>query len=112
MQEFLGASCLRLLFAESTEEAVTLCRDYQGPIHILIADDQISSSCGWDLAERASAIRPGLVVLFVSKETVAGRAREMPAGAEPSSHRPFAPHILLEVTQALAMKTQQSTRVN
>jgi len=106
MKNFLSDADYHVLSANSSDEAMELCRNYEGAIHLLVADVEQASPSGWDLAETAARIRPGLIVLFLSKDTV--ERGEMPRGLK----EPFHPKVLLQVTQALARKAQQSKRCN
>ncbi|HTU46039.1 MAG TPA: hypothetical protein VMF91_13310 [Bryobacteraceae bacterium] len=106
MKNFLSGADYHVLSANSSDEAMELCRNYEGAIHLLVADVEQASPSGWDLAQTAARIRPGLIVLFLSKDAV--ERGEMPRGRE----EPFHPQVLLQVTQALARKAQQSKRCN
>lgn len=106
MESFLSHADYHVLSASSGDEAMELCRNYEGAIHLLVADVEQASPSGWDLAQTAARIRPGLIVLFLSKDTV--EKGEMPRAVEAA----FNSQVLLQVTQALARKAQQSRRLN
>ena len=114
MREFLDHAHYHALFANSADEAVELCRNYEGPIHLLVAGDQLPGASGWDLAEAASKIRPGLIVLFLSWEAMfRGAPAANKTGASVGTvGKPFLARMLLEVTQALASRAQDGTRRN
>jgi DNA-binding response OmpR family regulator len=95
MGEFFERAQYRLLFAETADQAVELCRTYGGPIHLLVADEEMPGSAGWHLAEIACRIRPGLLVLFLPKASVAG----LDSGA-------FTPRALWNVAQAVASRAR------
>jgi DNA-binding response OmpR family regulator len=106
MENFLSDADYHVLSADSGDEAMELCRNYEGTIHLLVTDVEQASGSGWELAQTAARIRPGLIVLFVSKETMeTGDMRRSVGG-------PFNPTVLLQVTQALSRKAQQSRRCN
>jgi len=66
----------------------------------------VESSGGWDLAQTAAKIRPGLIVLFVSQEMMAqDQVRERVVGR-------FTPRVLAQMARALARKAQQSQLCN
>ena len=94
LRRFLAAADYYVLAANTSEDAVALCRNYGGAIHLLVTDVDLGASSGWQLAETAARIRPGLVVLFLSGESVAQDV----SGAIP--RKP--PGMLFEVTQMLS----------
>lgn len=106
MANFLTDADYHVLCAEDRDEAMDLCRNYHGAIDLLVTDVELGCASGWELAQTAAKIRPGLMVMFVSKGTMeTGELRQAFDGR-------FTPRVLAEVTQALARKTQQSTRCN
>jgi response regulator RpfG family c-di-GMP phosphodiesterase len=106
IQDFLADADYHVLSANDGDEAMELCRTYQGAIHLLVTDVELADASGWDLAQSAVRIRPGLMVMFVSQETVrAGEPRFSFEGR-------FTPQVLAEVTQALARKANQNTHYN
>ena len=85
-----------VLQSKDSDEALELCRDYKGRIHLLITDADSPDSSGWELAERATVLRPGIVILYLP-ERHANRA----------GHRAFTKaNLLLDVTQALIHKAR------
>lgn len=55
-----------VLAAASAPEALDLIDGHDGPLHGAICDLVLPGMGGWDLADRAQALRPGLPVLFIS----------------------------------------------
>jgi DNA-binding NtrC family response regulator len=58
-----------VLTAASAEDALTILRDRQGGVDLLLTDVVLQGMGGRELAEAAVALRPGLPVLFVSGYT-------------------------------------------
>ena len=106
MEHFLSDADYHVLSANSDDEAMELCRNYEGAIHLLVADVEQATAASWELAETAARIRPGLIVLFVSKDSMVTADPRSPIKA------PFSTLVLLQMTQALARKAQQSKRCN
>lgn len=59
----------RVLEASSGLEALKICREYHGPIHLLMTDVVMPFMNGRELADRVKAMLPGIRVLFVSGYT-------------------------------------------
>lgn len=51
--------------AQSGEEAVSLCREHSGPIHLLLTDVLLPGMNGRELATLAQSIRPQIKVLYM-----------------------------------------------
>lgn len=56
----------QILAAGSAREALDLIDSHSGPLHGAICDLILPGMGGWDLADRAQSLRPGLPVLFIS----------------------------------------------
>jgi CheY-like chemotaxis protein len=93
LQHFLADAGYHILPTKSSDEALTLCRDYKRTIDLLVTDADLPGSSGWELAERAAALRPGIVILYLSHT----------AGTKAFTKA----NMLLDVTEALIHKTQQ-----
>lgn len=106
MENFLSDADYHVLSANSDDEAMELCRSYRGAIHLLVTDVEEAADASWELAETAARIRPGLIVLFLSKDTM------MTADQRLAIKAPFSPQVLLQMTQALARKAQHRERCN
>ena len=59
----------RVLEATSPGEALILCEKHEGEIHLLLTDVVMPNMSGKELAERITAIKPGLKTLFMSGYT-------------------------------------------
>jgi signal transduction histidine kinase/ActR/RegA family two-component response regulator len=69
IKTILGRSGYTVLSALSPREALTLARSYAGTIHVLVTDVVMPEMNGRELAERISAIKPGLKTLYMSGYT-------------------------------------------
>ena len=65
-REVLGGAGYTILEAADGAEALLLCERHLGPIHLLLSDVVMPGMGGRELADRLSALRPGLKVLFLS----------------------------------------------
>jgi hypothetical protein len=85
----------RVLAASDGVEAFRIATEHTGPIHILLTDVVMPGMDGWMLAERVSALRPGLKVIYTSGYTddVVGARRVIEAGAA-YLPKPFTPAVL------------------
>ncbi|MFO7460169.1 MAG: PAS domain S-box protein [Desulfatiglandales bacterium] len=66
---FLSSGGYNVLVAENGDEALRICREHQGPIHLLLTDMVMPGLGGKEIAERAKELRPELKVLFMSGYT-------------------------------------------
>jgi CheY-like chemotaxis protein len=96
MEHVLTGAGYRVLAASSAAEALELCRHFADAIHLLVTEVNAPGDSGWMLAEAATKVRPGIVVLFLSPGTSVG------------------PDALLRIAGTLARPTQKrsSSRVN
>lgn len=63
---FLQANGFRVLTAPTGRHALRICERIKGPIEVMITDVHMPEMSGFDLAIKASQLRPGMPVLFVS----------------------------------------------
>ena len=54
---------------EDAESALEICASYDGPIHLLFTDVVMPQMSGPLVAEKVSALRPGIKVLYMSGYT-------------------------------------------
>jgi CheY-like chemotaxis protein len=77
-------------------EALRICEQHLGPIHLFLTDIVMPRMSGRELAQRALALRPRMKVLFMSGYT---DSTPLPA---PFLQKPFPPDALLsKVRQVL-----------
>jgi DNA-binding response OmpR family regulator len=79
-----------VLEAADGREAVAVAEEYLGPIDLLLTDLMLPRLSGRDVAERLTAVRPGLRVLYMSgyPEDVLLQQGVQP-GADNYLHKPF-----------------------
>lgn len=88
--------------AQSGEEAVSLCREHSGPIHLLLTDVLLPRMNGRELAMLAQSIRPQIKVLYMSGYTDQVTLRRDPSDPAPAFvQKPFTPDVLLEKVRAV-----------
>ncbi len=86
-----------VILAENGRKSLEICKNYPGPIHILVADVVMPETNGRELAERAKLIRPELKVLFISgyvDRPLKGKDGEDPSYA--FLEKPFSAQSLVE----------------
>ncbi|HEY3935942.1 MAG TPA: response regulator [Bryobacteraceae bacterium] len=91
---FLVGADYHVLATSSCAEGLELCRHFEGAIHLLVMGANLPGDHGQILAELATKLRPGIVVLFLTPET--------------SAH----PGDLLKLAGTLARQTQGTVPVN
>lgn len=68
-RKILSEGGYNVLDARSGDEAIRLCRDYSGPIDLLLTDVVMPETSGKEVAERLHELRPSARVLFMSGYT-------------------------------------------
>ena len=68
-RQILSKSGYQVIVAESSVDALTICQEYEGTIHLLLTDVVMPLMNGRELAERATRLRPAMKVLYVSGYT-------------------------------------------
>lgn len=58
-----------LLDAGSGPEALQICKEHEGPIHLLLTDVMMPEMNGLELAPRVKALRPEIQVILMSGHT-------------------------------------------
>ena len=93
--QFLSHQGYRILRAKDSEDALRICREHGGPIHLMLTDVVMPRMGGRDLANQCTRQRPSLRVLFMSGYT--GDAIAQHGILEPGLHliqKPFSPSSL------------------
>jgi PAS domain S-box-containing protein len=67
--QILIKSGYNVIVAENPADALAICQNYEGSIHLLLTDVVMPLMNGRELAERASRLRPSMKVLYVSGYT-------------------------------------------
>jgi hypothetical protein len=106
---FLLRAGFRVLLTETSAEAFALCCDHKGPINLLITDADLPGTSAWELAERATAFRPGIVILYLSGSSLSSDTDPLlgPQSYVPGTEAFRKANILRDVTRVLIHKEQQ-----
>lgn len=102
VQKILQRGGYTVLEAVDGEQAIQLCCNYPGRIHLLITDVVMPRMSGMDLARQIRALRPDLHVLLVSGHTESGVRRR--GVTDPNTivlQKPFEPDALLRRVREL-----------
>jgi CheY-like chemotaxis protein len=91
----LRGSGYKLIEACGPKEAVKLCEQYEGAVHLLVTDVVMPGSSGLELAELLVKRRPHMAVLYMSgySNDVAARNGLLKAGSA-FLEKPFTPSVL------------------
>ncbi|HYS77798.1 MAG TPA: PAS domain S-box protein [Candidatus Dormibacteraeota bacterium] len=101
-RELLQMSGYTVLEAGHGQEALRICRTYDGPIHLMLTDVVMPSMNGHELAETLAPLRPGMKVLYMSGYTEeAGVLREILDSDSVFLQKPFTPAALNDKIRAL-----------
>ena len=97
-----------VLEASGGREALRICAQYEGPLHLLLTDVQMPDMSGPELVPQALALRPHLPVLYMSAQS--SEAFHVLLNGQPAwpfIHKPFAPEVLAQkVRDLLGPSTQ------
>jgi PAS domain S-box-containing protein len=98
-----------VLEARNGPEAIRLCEQYQGTIHLLVSDVVMPQMGGRQVAQRITAMRPGLKVLFLSGYTDDAVVRHGVLQAETAFlQKPFMPATLANKVREILDQRQES----
>ncbi len=88
-----------VLEARDGQEALALCQEHDGPIHLLLSDVIMPQMRGQELAERVKAIYPDIRVLYMSGYSSDIINTIEPSTTEPIMHKPFSVKTLLRTVR-------------
>jgi len=66
MRRMLDRRGFHTLVAGDSEQAIAVCRDHQGDIDVLVTDLGLPGASGGELSRAATAVRPGMGVIYIS----------------------------------------------
>jgi DNA-binding response OmpR family regulator len=66
MRRMLERRGFDTLVAPDSETAIETCRDHEGVIDVLVTDLGLPGASGGDLSRAATALRPGMGVVYIS----------------------------------------------
>jgi two-component system, cell cycle sensor histidine kinase and response regulator CckA len=95
VREILQATGYIVLEAGSGEDALRICAEQEGPIHLLLTDVMMPGMCGPEVAQRLARMRPEMRVLYMSgySDDALIRRRAVAPGAA-FLQKPFMPDTL------------------
>jgi two-component system CheB/CheR fusion protein len=99
---FLEGRGYTVLEAKDGGEGIAICENHQGPIHLLLTDVVMPRVGGRELAERATALRPEMKILFMSGYTEDALLHDIvETERRPFLHKPFTLEELARSVRAL-----------
>ncbi len=94
--QVLRVSGYRVLAAGTAADGLSVCDRHDGPIHLALLDVVLPCMNGRELAERLTALRPGVKTLFMSGYTDTAVLRNGVVGPEADFiQKPFSPKSLI-----------------
>ncbi|MDR3678092.1 MAG: response regulator [Acidobacteriota bacterium] len=91
----LEASGYKVLESEDAENALEMCANHDGPIHLLLTDVVMPQMSGPAVAEKVAALRPGIKVVYMSGYTDDAMLRHGVLSQDmPFIQKPFSPTAL------------------
>jgi PAS domain S-box-containing protein len=92
----LEAHGYQVLHARDGREALQICRQHTGPIHLLLSDVVMPNLNGRDLVLKASPLRPQMKIIYMSgyTDTVIALHKILESGAA-FLQKPFTPDLLV-----------------
>jgi nitrogen-specific signal transduction histidine kinase len=102
VREVLRTRGYVVLQAGDVREALRICEQHLGAIHLFLTDVVMPQMSGRELADRAIALRPGMKVLYMSgyADVIAGQ-QDAPEMKAPFLQKPFTPDVLLSKIRAV-----------
>jgi CheY-like chemotaxis protein len=100
VRQILQGSGYTVLEAATGEEALQICTQHAGPLHLLLADVVLPGISGPELAQQLTLLRSPLQVLYMSgyvQDTIA--RHEMFDNQRSYLQKPFTPDVLLRLVR-------------
>ena len=91
----------RVSTAANAEEALTLCEDGTGPVHLVLADVVMPGIGGADLVARLDRLRPGIKALFMSGYSEQVMQGKTQVDDSRFIQKPFSPDQLAEKVRSV-----------
>jgi hypothetical protein len=91
----------QVLTAISGEEAIRVCRDHPGPIHVLVSDVVMPGMNGSELSRRIKTLRPEIRLLLISGVV---QQSAIPGGLPPNARflsKPFTWNTLIQTLRVV-----------
>ena len=112
VREFVGSLLqregYRVLEASGGPEALRICAQYEGSLHLLLTDVQMPDMTGPELVPRALAIRPHLQVLYMSAQFSEDFMSPLDGQPlQPFIQKPFGPKALAQKVRGLLDPSKQ-----
>ncbi len=99
--EYLGSKGYKVLAAGDREHALKVCRDFEGPIHLMLTDVVMPGGGGPDLAKAVLETRPDLRVIYMSGYTDRVLSEELIAEQATFLQKPFSLEHLVSKIRSL-----------
>ena len=102
MRRMLERRGFDTLVAGDSQEAIAVCREHPGEIHILVTDLGLPGVTGGDLSQAATELRPGMRVVYIS-----GLPKDIAVAdglIEPEAllvKKPFSTELLIEALRSV-----------
>jgi len=87
--DFLRSKGYRVLAAGDREDALKMCEDFKGPIHLMLTDVVMPGGGGPELAKAVLETRPGLSVIYMSGYTDRAMSEELVGEKATFLQKPF-----------------------
>ena len=104
---YLESKGYTVLEAAQANEALSLCENYENPIHVLITDMVMPGMGGLELAKSALQLRPGLAVVLVSGYTDRAIDDDAASIGAKFLHKPFSLDALARTVRFLLSKNRK-----
>lgn len=101
-QRVLEMRGYRILTAAGGEEAVAICENFAGPIHLVLTDVMMPGLGGGQLSKRVAELRPGAKLLFMSGLACDDASEHgVSTSRERFLQKPFTPSALRGIVQSV-----------